>query len=157
MVDYPGRRCGYQPWIPPARAIRYDIDKRQHVGGPPVALCAYDRAMQCDVGIYLISLKAYDRSEVPWKLAVDFGTSHSLAATEGRDSSSVPVDLSPELALDGGQNPLTLHVSENWPDVPHRELWRPTYLEKRRPGAEALIPSETDVRQVTQASNCIRH
>ena len=126
----------------PARAIRFDTKERQHVGGPPVALCSYDNAMRCDVGIYLVRLKAYERSESSCKLAVDFGTSHSLAATEGPDKRGRPINLDPDFPSDGRSDSLTLHISENWPDAPNPELWRPTYLEERLPGTEALIPSE---------------
>ena len=126
----------------PGCALAFNFEERRHEGGPPVAFCAYDDAMQCDTGIYLIPLKAFPRdSEAKsWKLAVDFGTSHTVAATQDTGRARA-VGLTSELT-DKKIDTLSLHISENWRDLPewHRALWRPTYIVDKV--APALIPSD---------------
>ena len=121
-----------------------DPDQRRHVGGPPAALCSYDDAMKCDTGMYLVPLQALERVESSWKLAIDFGTSHTVAATQGVDKTE-SINLDSELTSHS-RNDLSLHISENWPGVSEwdRALWRPTYIteEDKVRDTKALIPSD---------------
>lgn len=116
-----------------ARAVKYDNDR--HSGGPPVAICAYDEELK-DVGIYVIRLDERKRNGT-WKLAIDFGTSHTVAAFKVGDKTEV-VKLRPELISDS-RGP-TYHVSENWPQKDdHKsefEVWRPTYKERENSADE---------------------
>ena len=123
-------------------ALSFDPGERKHVGGPPVALCAYDDAMKWDTGMYLVPLQALDRAESSWKLAVDFGTSHTVAATK-RAGAPDSINLESELTEQSVGN-LSLHISENWGDVSEsdRALWRPTYITKEDKVTKALIPSD---------------
>ena len=128
------------------RAVAFDADKG-HIGGPPVALCAYDGEREEYVGLYKVKLHEFRRSKFLWKLAVDFGTSHTVAAVE-IDEKKEPVFLKSEFA--GGENDLSLHISENWIDGDSKvdnetksemqlDLWRPTYAEE---GEQSVIRSE---------------
>ena len=113
-----------------ARAVKYDDG--HHTGGPPVAICAYDEELK-DVGIYVIKLNEMNRNGT-WKLAIDFGTSHTVAAfkVKGDTDGEKVVKLSPELIPNSQKGP-TYHVSENWTknndDKSKFEVWRPTYTD----------------------------
>ncbi len=122
----------------PGRTLEFSDG--QHTGNAPVAFCAYDQELEEHMGIYAIKLTEYETDDKKWKLAIDFGTSHTVAAKElGGESQSIP--LRSELGLhDSG---LTLHISENWPDESttngkdlfhemQLDLWRPTYIEEGR-------------------------
>ena len=122
-----------------SRAISFDSRKGCHTGGPPVALCAYAKN-QC-VGIYTIKLKDYERDGDEWKLAVDFGTSHTVAAEDEGDDGNVKLAEEPASSREKG---LTLHISENWPPKPEMELgvWRPNYVENVDQNFKAQLPSD---------------
>ena len=134
MKKRPPGRPGYSHAV--------DFKEGQHVGGPPVALSAYDHKIKDDVGIYVICLKTYPRDENTWKLAIDFGTSHTVAAYQINEEKSVNLDS--DLATDDG---LSLHISQNYDAGNLAEMrldtWRPTY--KKEVGDEiskALLPSD---------------
>ena len=118
-----------------------DFKEGQHVGGPPVALSAYDNKIG-DAGIYVICLKEYSRDTNPWKLAIDFGTSHTVAAYQINEKESVNLDN--ELATDDG---LSLHISQNYDGDNLAEMgldvWRPTYKKEVSDEiSKALLPSD---------------
>lgn len=120
-----------------------DFRDGQHRGGPPVALNAYDRKTKHDVGIYVVSLNEYSRDDNTWKLAIDFGTSHTVAAYEIRKPDSVKLN-DQLLADDDG---LSLHISKNYDAENLAEMdldtWRPTYRkEKSDEITNALLPSD---------------
>ena len=119
-----------------------DFFDGQHVGGPPVALSGYDRKLS-DTGIYVVSLQEYPRDKEPWKLAIDFGTSHTVAAFQ-INAEKESVNLDAELTTDDG---LSLHISENYDvrDISKMgfDIWRPTYNEAGSDEiAKALLPSD---------------
>jgi len=127
----------------PSNSYALDFKEGQHVGGPPVALSGYDRRWKQDTGIYIISLHEYSQDKDSWKLAIDFGTSHTVAAYQ-INGDPQPVNLDPELISDDG---LSLHISEN--HDPKKissmgfDLWRPTYHKEDNDDiAKALLPSD---------------
>ncbi len=129
----------------PGRAVGFDSEKGVHTGGAPVALCAYDHEKGENLGIYKVRLKELHRADSSWKIAIDFGTSHTVAAVENRDDQDGEMMCKPisiEAELTSGSRNLSLHISENWPrdSVEKSEmkldLWRPTYTrgsEKKEP------------------------
>ncbi|MCY4224508.1 MAG: hypothetical protein OXF06_06695, partial [Bacteroidetes bacterium] len=126
----------------PGHAYALSFEDGHHSGGPPLAFSAYDEKFK-DTGIYIIGLTKRSHDQQPWKLAIDFGTSHSVAAYQiGNNSETVHLDA--ELASGDG---LTLHVSENH-DVEDTsemgfDLWRPTYLKKNVDNiAKSMLPSD---------------
>jgi len=123
----------------PAKAVKFSVAERRHVGGAPIAFCAYDRRMRQNVGVYLVKLKGYDRQGMPWDAAVDFGSSHTVAATrENNQQDGKPINLLPEL-ISGREQGLSLHISHDWHEaLPRLESWRPTYTK----AASRMIPSE---------------
>ncbi|MCY4674006.1 MAG: hypothetical protein OXD43_09640 [Bacteroidetes bacterium] len=133
----------------PSHPVKFDVKKSRHVGGPPVALCAYDHDIKEDVGIYLIALEELSKADDSWKLAVDFGTSHTVAAVEKKNKEGAQtVDLAAELVPDiPDKEKLSLHISENWPNEPdpamQLDTWRPTYSEKENGGtSKSLLSSD---------------
>ncbi len=131
----------------PARAVEYESGR--HTGGAPVALCAYDANLKKYLGIYKIKLKEFAsfNNNTPWKLALDFGTSHTVVAREADTGGAKIVSLSPELTEKG--EGMSLHISENWPegkDTKRRNLlnlWRPTYVEKyEKPDPSKMLRSD---------------
>ncbi len=121
----------------PGRAVGFDPEGGVHTGGAPVALCAYDHEKGENLGIYKVRLNELSRADSSWKIAIDFGTSHTVAAVENRDDQDgemcKPISLESELT--SGSKKLSLHISENWPKNPVKksemklDLWRPTYVE----------------------------
>ena len=131
----------------PARAVEYDSGR--HTGGAPVALCAYDDKLKKYLGIYKIKLKEFAsfNNNTPWKLALDFGTSHTVVARKADTGGAKIVSLSPELTAKG--EGMSLHISENWPDGKDTKrrnllnLWRPTYVEKyKKPDPSKMLRSD---------------
>ena len=127
------------------QALRYRATTGEQLGAPPVALVAKDG--QEETGIYMVSLDPIGKGDETWRLGIDFGTSHSAVAVKCRPDmvEGEIVALEPELALDGGgRQGLTLHVSEFWVGgaLPNIDLWRPTYVESRKPEATGVLPSE---------------
>ena len=138
----------------PSRAIEFDPVRGVHIGGPPLALCAYDHE-EGDVGLYKINLVELPKSEPEeseWKIAVDFGTSHTVSAKKG-DEKNEPITLQAELDPDSSNRELelSLHISENWPEeeeesqekseIDMLDLWRPTYVKKGNK-EDSVIPSD---------------
>ncbi len=127
----------------PGNSYALDFNDGLHVGGPPVALSGYDQKHRKDTGIYVVCLHEYPRDKEPWKLAIDFGTSHTVAAYE-INTEKESVNLDAELTSDNG---LSLHISENYDvqDVSRMglDIWRPTYNETgSNEIAKALLPSD---------------
>ena len=138
----------------PSRAVEFDAREGIHTGGPPVALCAFDHERGENVGLYTVRLHEFLKSEPDdnnseWKLAVDFGTSHTVAAVR-EDEDNNPITLTPELAPSltnskKKKKKLTLHISENWSRNPAKrsemqlDLWRPTYVTEDE---GAVLPSD---------------
>ena len=132
----------------PGRALSFDARNGRHSGtGPPVAFCAYDHGLKEYVGLYIIRLNEYEKDNSKWEVAIDFGTSHTVAAQiDSKSNLGIPIDLKPELVSDGSQ--LSWHASENWPgDDPAKksdmqlEVWRPTYLENQTTHM-SVLPSD---------------
>ena len=130
-----------RPLSRPGYSQAVDFKDGRHVGGPPVALSAYDHKTDRDAGIYVICLKEYSRDENIWKLAIDFGTSHTVAAYQINEKHSVNLDN--ELS---GEDGLSLHISQNY-DGHLAEMgldtWRPTYKKGGEDKiSKALLPSD---------------
>lgn len=129
-------------------------NERRHRGGPPVAFNLRDaRRGDTEMGLYLIPLNARPRGPSV-EVAIDFGTSHSVASATGDKGEAKLVPLAPELDRDQTEDRVTLHVSENWDHVKpsedrarRRSLsvsggWLPTYVESADPETTGILPSE---------------
>jgi len=135
----------------PSRSVEYKGGK--HTGGAPIALCAYDYDLGEYVGLYKIELHefAVHDSATPWKLALDFGTSHTVAARreeKGNGYIDTTIDLKCELTP--YNKGMSLHISENWPNKSSKdpddqrrkeflEIWRPTYVKN---GLKPMLRSD---------------
>ena len=130
-------------------------DRREHTGGPPVAFSAENTETDQELGLYVVSLDRLSEQDASVKVGIDFGTSHTVASVQAHGQKAL-VQLAPE--LDSTQEPLTLHVSENWSHVTEEEdglqtraLWLPTYVRTTLRGAAGLLPSELlTIRPLTQ-------
>ncbi len=134
----------------PSRSV--ECKNGKHTGGAPVALCAYDTDLEKYVGLYKIEIvNEFDDHDnpTPWKLALDFGTSHTVMAQEGLNNGNAEIiSLSSELTPESPE--MSLHISQNWPeqrDVERKkslEVWRPTYVEKKNlnPSASQMLRSD---------------
>ncbi len=123
---------------------------RVHEGGPPLAFCLRHQKWDEELGLYLIGLQTLGDSPSPVHMAVDFGTSHSVAAVKvGQDQDGVkPVGFLPELQ-EGRDSPrLSFHVSESLSHVKAdgksngllaKGSWLPTYSAEDNQG---FLPSE---------------
>ncbi len=135
----------------PSRSVEYKQGK--HTGGAPIALCAYDEELGEYVGLYKIELHefAVHNNNTPWKLALDFGTSHTVAARR-EEKGNVHVDTTIEIEseLTSKRKGMSLHISENWPgkssidpnDQRRKEfleVWRPTYVDS---GLKPMLRSD---------------
>ncbi len=123
-------------------------EKAGHSAGPPIAVAIKNFERQRDLGLYLVPLKALPPVKVDVQLAIDFGTSHTVAAFTIGDRPAHAVDLLPELQAGTGERCLTCHLSEDWAHVTANEkaagllataAWLPTYRAVRD---ESLLPSE---------------
>jgi len=143
-LSEPQRRCEGQKGF--ARAVKYDADKGHHSGGAPVALCASDGSD--DIGIYAIRYANKLQRKGQWNLAVDFGTSHTVAAVEIDGGKANKIKLVPELSQlpSTTDSDISLHVSENWQEnvSPEMQLqfWRPTYVEDGNASSISELPSD---------------
>lgn len=132
--------------------MRYEAeaDLPHHAGGPPIAFLLRGKDDE-EMGLYPISLhRLAEKARQKIDLAVDFGTSHSVAAVRFGSGSSKVVRLRPELERSGdrAETAMTYHVSESAIRVqaPATEQgvvasgsWMPTYCEGEDLG---FIPSE---------------
>ncbi len=134
-----------------SRALKFSVEQGRHTGGPPVALCAYDHETKEDVGIYAINLVKISRDPSSWKLAIDFGTSHTVAAIKADTGKGESVDLKPEYTKDrrkGEDRELSFHISESWPASEEEavqmgiDLWRPTYYVREGKKTGSMLPSD---------------
>ena len=121
-------------------------DRREHTGGPPIALTAKNVETDQELGLYAIRLHPLSRRDVEVKVGIDFGTSHTVASVE-TDGEKALVQLAAE--LDSAVDTLTLHLSENWSHVTDKQeglqklsLWLPTYVRTTLQDAAGLLPSE---------------
>jgi len=133
----------------PCRSVEYK--NGHHTGDAPVALCAYDGSKNQYVGIYKIKLDefAVHDDPNPWKFAVDFGTSHTVAARQSESDTGDNKNIPLHAELTSQKEGMSLHISENWPqDTGNnpkdrkeflQHLWRPTYNEKE---AKKLLRSD---------------
>lgn len=139
----------------PSFPVRYRTEGLHpvHDGGPPLAFVQRD-PRDGEQGLYLVPLDVVPSSPLAIEVAVDFGTSHSVAAAKlAGEKSAQPVRLAPELS--GGTRGLSLHVSEHWGHVsaPAEKAgllaegaWLPTYTNGR--GAPVgLLPSDLIFRE----------
>lgn len=114
--------------------VRFSKEEARHSAGPPVALCA--SRGDDEIGVYLVGLERVDSATAPMQVGIDFGTSHTTAAVKLRGRDARSVDLTPELAKDGGKG-LSRHVSENLEHVEAEDgllsqgTWFPRYVKKR--------------------------
>ena len=135
---------------PPSRAgshpIRFDVGRRAHTGGPPVAFALENTETGHELGLYLINLDPLPRRRDDVQVGLDFGTSHTVASVRA-DSENRLVELLPELTSRTADG-LTLHVSENRSHVDDSKegvkvlgVWLPTYTDEEVLTA-GLLPSE---------------
>ena len=134
IVAYP---VGFQPG-----------EERIHTGGPPLAFCLRHQERDEELGLYLIALRPLGDSPTRVNLAVDFGTSHSVAAVQVGSDNAEHVQLRPELLGDETTAGLSVHLSENLTHVQDDESkngllangsWLPTYSASESSG---FLPSE---------------
>ena len=138
---------------PPKRAGAHPVsfragDQREHTGGPPLAFSLENPESRQELGLYVFNLEPLGRRQGDVKVGLDFGTSHTVAAVQA-DGEKHMVELAPELGP-AGNDPLVLHVSENWSHVADTDeglkrlgLWLPTYTDAPvRKEMEGLLPSE---------------
>lgn len=130
-------------------AINYDIKRRLHDGGAPIALAAQLKGEEA--GIYLTHLEPVSQRGARWQMAVDFGTSHSVAAVNLPSGEKARiVELRAELGQDRRTgNALSKHISQYWGkvDLPNIDVWLPTYWNSERHQAtsgdlQGLLPTE---------------
>ncbi len=143
LYDNQPQNCG------PRRALKFNSGQHK-TEGAPIAISAYDRDKKEHVGLYMIQLKEYyqDNDPSPWQIAIDFGTSHTVAAQlNPKKNVTQPIELDAELGKN--QSQISLHVSENWPDSPSQvremqlDMWRPTYIEIGKVGIhKSVVPTD---------------
>lgn len=141
-------------WAYPV-GFRASADSPSHTGGPPVAMAARFGASGEEAGLYLIGLEVLPETPVDLKLAVDFGTSHSVAAFKIGAGEARTVGFPPE--LENVREGFSYHVSENREHVEASEkavgiiasgAWLPTYRWRRAGRSEegeafeGLLPTE---------------
>jgi hypothetical protein len=123
--------------------------KPAHTGGAPVALALRQPDADQELGLYLVPLEPIPDAEVGVEAAVDFGTSHTVAAFRvAGEPAARTVELAADLDPGAARNALTLHVCEDAAHVEAAEIdggllaaaaWLPTYRATR---GEASLPSE---------------
>lgn len=139
---------------PPEDAVAYPVGYRTvgqrpaHAGGPPLAFCLCHRKLGEEQGLYLIPLRTFPEVSMKVSAALDFGTSHSVAAVRVGEERTQQVELLPELDSERAGQALTVHVSEDWSHVEASEdlagilatgAWLPTYSTSKSKG---FLPSE---------------
>lgn len=130
-----------------------------HDGGLPLALGLRNVRNGEENGVYLIPLQILPESTADLNVAVDFGTSHSVAAYRIAGDPAKSVEFFPELEnIDQG---LSLHLSEDRSHIEDSEknlgvlasgTWLPTYRRRnsRQDGlavVEGFLPSELMLRR----------
>lgn len=133
----------------PAYPIAYRTGSNAgfHAGGPPLAFSIRHSGRDEELGLYLIDLELLGTSPAQVQLAIDFGTSHSVAAVKVGLEETRHVNLRCELE-EGGASGLTFHLSEDQRHVMEPEAsggllatsgWLPTYSNRANKG---FLPSE---------------
>lgn len=133
----------------PAHPVAYRSGGEQpaHVGGPPLTVSLRNTNKDEEQGLYLVPLEVLSGQGADVELAVDFGTSHSVAAASVGGSEAKAVEFAAELDPSQPAKGLSLHLSENWAQVQASaaELgvlasgtWLPTYALKSR----GMLPSD---------------
>ena len=130
--------------------VGYDIERRVHTGGPPLAVSLRNREQDREHGIYFVPLRQLDELPARVSVGIDFGTSHSSAAAAvGRPDNREQL-LGSELGA-RGRVALSHHISENWEHVTAplkdigllaRSAWMPTYARDVEPNLAGLVPTE---------------
>lgn len=135
-------------------SFRTSAENPAHNGGLPLALAVRNKVTGEEGGVYLIPLQILSDSPVDLSVAVDFGTSHSVAAYKIAQDPARNIDFLPELETPDAC--LSLHISEDRKHVEDLEAdlgllasgtWLPTYRHRRdsrlNGGAPAgFLPSE---------------
>ncbi len=145
-------------------SFRTSPEGSSHSGGPPLALVSRNTANGEEEGIYLVPLQVRPDSPVDLSVAIDFGTSHSVAAFRTADDPPQQVGFTSE--LEDPEQSLSLHISEDRTHLYETEknfgilasgTWLPTYRLRRgqQDGAvfsEGFLPSELlTARKLKQA------
>lgn len=117
-------------------SFRPSSENPVHDGGLPLALAVRNTMTGEEGGVYLVPLQILPDSPVDLNVAVDFGTSHSVAAYRISQDPAHNVEFLPELGHI--QDCLSLHISENRAHVEEDKLgllasgiWLPTYRTQR--------------------------
>lgn len=128
-------------------AYRTGGEHPAHVGGPPLAVCLRHANKDQEEGLYLVPLGILSSQGADVDLAVDFGTSHSVAAASVAGNAPKPVVFSAELDPNRPERGLSLHISENWAHVQASAAdlgvlasgsWLPTYTRE----THGMLPSD---------------
>lgn len=137
--------------------FRPSAENSSHDGGPPLALTLRNVVTGEEGGVYLVPLQVLPDSPVDLSVAVDFGTSHSVAAYRIAEDPARQVEFQSE--LENLEQCLSLHLSEDRAHVEAAErdlgiiasgTWFPTYRMRRdaahhnglSPAEGGLLPSE---------------
>ncbi|HZF12673.1 MAG TPA: hypothetical protein VFE33_28110 [Thermoanaerobaculia bacterium] len=127
-----------------AYPIHYDVTRGRHAGGPPLAFSLRHLKEDEELGVYLVRLESLKKVPTRTAVAIDFGTSHSVAAARLGGGESRVVELLAELAPEHAERGLSLSLSESYRFVfaPDGLLatggWMPTYV----PRGKGFVPSE---------------
>ncbi len=128
-------------------SFRPSAESPAHDGGLPLALSLRNVVSGDEGGVYLVPLQVLPVSTVGLSVAVDFGTSHSVAAYRIAQDPSRNVEFAPELEVT--DQCLSLHLSEDRAHVeaPEGDLgviasgtWLPTYRMRRNGHQDGLSP-----------------
>jgi hypothetical protein len=143
-------------------SYRNSPEGSSHNGGPPLALVPRNVATNEEEGLYLVPLQVRPDSPVDLRVAIDFGTSHSVAAYRTADDPPQQVGFTPE--LENAEQSLSLHISEDRSHLhaPEKEFgllasgaWLPTYrlLKGQHDGSpKGILPTELlTARKLRQA------
>jgi hypothetical protein len=144
--------------------VAYDSGRGRHDGGAPLVLSA--RQDDKELGLYLVGLAPVHEADVPLRVGVDFGTSHTAAAIQVGEHPPRPIDLDPEL-VGSPKTRLSRHVSQNMDHVEaslddvgllSSGTWFPSYVAETAEGLDGLWPSELlAIPEVAKLDGAVRH
>ena len=130
--------------------VSYDARRREHTGGPPIALTLRDTTSDEELGVYFVSLDPLRETPETVRLAIDFGTSHTVGAVAVGEGPAEQISLDAELETEGPLG-LSKHVSQNWRHVTapandlgllRKSVWMPTYVKDVKADLRSLLPTE---------------